>query len=280
MTRNVLSHGGLGAALLLTGLLSGCGSDSSTSGGGDSNSPQSTTPPITTTPPSGSEGSWQGTINTPTANARAMEAVLLEDGTFWMAYASNAGEILNAAGLLQAKGSTGSDGTFKFTNGALISLENANARSRVALDATYVTGSRLDGTLTQTLATGPIALPSPASFTTLYQLAYNNNLTLAHLAGSYSGSLTTNAGKQGATLTIGKDGAITGNTNAGCPITGTAAARSRSNVFDLGVSFGADATCGTNANLSMAGVVSLETGRIAALAMDEGHTYSFVFIGR
>lgn len=277
MTRNVLTYGGLGAALLLTGMLSGCGSDSSIDGSAPGAVDK---PPITTTPPSGSEGSWQGTINTPTANARAMEAVILEDGTFWMAYADNAGEILNAAGLLQAKGTTGTDGTFTFTNGTLISLENANARSRVALDSTYVTGSRLDGTMTQTLATGPIALPTPASFTTLYQLAYNNNLTLAHLAASYSGSLTTNAGKQGATIAIGSDGAVTGNTGGACPITGTATARSRSNVFNLSVTFGTDATCGSNANLSMDGVVSLENGRIAALAMNTDRTHSFVFIGR
>lgn len=278
MTRNVLTLSGLSAAILMSGVLSGCGSDSSDSG--SPTAPGGSVPPITTTPPSGSEGSWQGTINNTDGSTRATEAVLLDDGTFWMAYADGAGEILNAAGLIRAKGTTGDDGSFDFSNGTLISLENANARSRVALDGTYVTGSKLDGTLTQTLATGPINLPSPANFTTVYQLAYNNNLTLAHLAGSYDGSLTTNTGKQGANLKIGEDGAITGSTNSGCTMTGTATQRARSNVFDLSVTFGGDAACGTNANLDVDGVISQENRRVAGLAMDAAGTQSFVFIGR
>jgi hypothetical protein len=279
MTRNVLTLGGLGAAILMSGMLSGCGSDSNSSGGaltpGGNN-----TPPITTSPPAGSEGSWQGTINNTDGSTRAMEAVILGDGSFWMAYADGAGEILNAAGLMRGKGTTGEDGSFTFSNGTLISLEDANARSRITLDSDYVTGSKLDGTLTQALSSGPISLASPASFTSLYQLAYNNNLTLAHLAGSYDGSLTSNIGKQSTNLNIGNDGAITGSTSNGCTLTGTATQRERSNVFDLAMTFGGDAGCGANAGLSVSGVVSQENRRIAALAMNEASTHSFVFMGR
>lgn len=278
MTRNVLTLSGLGAAVLMSGMLAGCGNDSDSS---SSTSPGGANPPpITTSPPSGSEGSWQGTINTPVDNARAMEAVILNDGTFWMAYAADAGEILTAAGLIQGKGATGSDGTFRFNNGTLISLEDANARSRVAMDSTFVTGSRLDGSMTQAMATGPITLPATASFTTLYQLVYNNNLTLAHLQGDYQGSLTTNLGKQAANLKFAASGAITGGTNTGCTITGTATQRERSNVFDMSVTFGSEAPCGANAGISVSGVVSQENRRIAGLAMDAARTQSFVFIGR
>lgn len=279
MTRNALTLGGLGAALLMSGLLSGCGSDSN-DGGVGAGPGGANTPPITTTPPSGSEGSWQGTLNNTDGSTRATEAVILDDGTFWMAYADGAGEILNAAGLIQGKGTTGSDGSFDFSNGTLISIEDANARSRVTLDGTYTTGSKFDGSLTQAMSTGPISLQSPVNFTTLYQLAYNNNLTLAHLQGDYAGSLTTNIGKLGANMKIAESGDITGSTNSGCTMTGTATQRARSNVFTLAVTFGSEAACGTIAGISVAGVVSQENRRIAALAMDEGRTQSFVFIGR
>lgn len=272
MTRNVLMISGLGAALLLAG----CGSDSSSSGGAD----QQNVPPITTSPATGSEGSWQGTINSPMPNSRAMEAVVLGDGTVWLAYADATGEILNAAGLLTGKGETHADGTFTLRDATLLSLEDGNAKVKAGMSANYVTGSSFNGAISHSSLT-PISLPASADFSTLYQMAYNNNLTLAHLAGGYNGSLTSNFGKQGATLTVKQDGVITGKTTSGdCPISGQAQARERSNVFNVSVSFGEDATCGENAGRSMSGVASLENGRVAVLAMDAEKAHSFVFIGR
>jgi hypothetical protein len=277
MTRKVLTLGAFSVALLLAG----CGSDSDSIGGSLTPTPGQgqNLPPITTSPPSGFEGSWQGTINTPLASSRAMEAVILDDGTFWMAYAKDAGEILHAAGIIQGKGS-GNNGNFTLTGGTLISLEDNNSRAGIAVSADYVTGSSLNGTVTQIAPNGSISLPSPASFTTLYQLAYNNNLKLVHLAGNYPGQLTTNVGKRGGHLNIRESGEITGGTAGGdCTLTGTAAERTRSNVFNFSITFGSEAACGANAGLTMSGVLSQETNRIAALAMDSGKTHSFVFVG-
>jgi hypothetical protein len=272
MTRNVLALSGLCAALLL----SGCGSDSTILGG-------ATTPPISTSPAEGAEGTWRGNINSPTPNARLMEAFVLGDGDFWMVYA-NANDpaqtdaLLNAAGIVHGTAVPNDDGTLSISNARHISIEDGK-RNTVNITGSFVTGSTLGGTLTQTPALPTSKLPSPADFSSLYRTAYNNNLTLAHLAGSYTGSLTSNAGKNSATLTIGGDGAIAGSDNNGCTFTGTASVRDRGNVFDVDLTMGAEAGCAALTNLAMGGVVSLETNRIGLIALDADEKQSFILVG-
>lgn len=272
MTRNVFALGGLCAALLLAG----CGSDSSIASG-------SSTPPITTSPAEGAEGTWRGNINTPAANARLAEIFVLGDGDFWMAYSTandptQTDALINAAGVMHGTAVPNDDGTFTVTNARHISIED-NKRNTASITGNFVTGSSLGGTLTQTPAVPTAKLPSPAEFSSLYRTAYNNNLTLAHLAGSYSGSLTTNTGKSSSTLTIAGDGAISGSNNSGCTFTGTAAVRDRGNVFDVNLTMGAEAACAAIANMEMDGVLNLETNRIGVLALDGEQKQTFILVG-
>ncbi|MCD6060433.1 MAG: uncharacterized protein K0S16_744 [Moraxellaceae bacterium] len=272
MTRNVLTLSGLCAALLLAG----CGSDSSILGG-------SSTPPITVTPAEGAEGVWRGNINTPVANARLMEAMILGDGDFWMVY-SNSNDptqtdaLLAATGIVSGTATPNDNGTYTVTSARHISLEDSR-RNSVGVSGTFSTGSTLTGTITQSPAVPGSSLPSPADFTALYRTAYNNNLTLAHLAGTYNGSMTTNAGKNSSSITIDGAGAITGSDNTGCTFTGTATTRERGNVFDVTLAVGNHTGCGAAANKSMAGVISLETNRAGLLALDGEQKQAFIFSG-
>lgn len=273
MTRNVLTLGGLTVALLLAG----CNGSSSSS----SDNPGSTLPPITTTPPADAQGIWQGSIDTPTAGARQMETIVLSDGSLWMVYSNtndpaSTDPLLNAAGVIQGSGTPNEDGTYTVANGRLVSLEDGS-KADAAIAATYLTGSSFNGNITQ--SGGTTSLPSPATFTGLYKMEYNNNLTLAHLAGNYPGSLTTNLGKHSATLTVDSSGAISGSDSTGCSISGQASQRDRGPVFDVSLTFGSEAGCGANAAVSMNGIFSLETNRAGIIALDDGRAKTFVFVG-
>lgn len=277
MTRNVLTIGGFAAALLLTG----CGSDSSSSTG---TGPGSTTPPPTTTPAEGVQGTWRGSINTPTPSARLLETIVLDDGTLWMAYSTandpaQTDALLNAAGLIKGTGTPDlATNTFNVTTAKELSIEDGQ---RVGVDVamSFVTGSSLTGTITRDAGPGTSALPSPADFSSLYRTAYNNNYTLQHLVGTYQGSLTTGLGKHSASLTIDSTGAITGSESTGCTVTGTATQRTRGNVFNVTLTWGNEAGCGANAANALEGVVSLEAGRIGMMATDADVKKAFIFVG-
>lgn len=277
MTRNVLITGAFGAVLLL----SGCGSDSD---GGGSTGPGATTPPPTTTAPAGAQGTWRGNINSPAPGARLLETIVLDDGSLWMAYSTandptQTDALLNAAGLIRGSGTPDeAAGTFTVTEARQLSLED-NKRVGVNVDATFVTGSSLGGSIIRDPGPGSTSLPTPAAFSTLYRTAYNNNLTLQHLAATYQGSLTTTLGKSSASTTIDASGAITGNSNSGCTWTGTATPRSRGNVFDVSLTFGTEAGCAGNAGVALTGVVSLEASRAGLLATNADMTRAFIFVG-
>lgn len=285
MTRKILTLGGLCAALLLTG----CGSDSSSDGGGAGGpgapgNPGTSVPPPTTTAPAGVQGAWRGNINSPTPSSRLLEAIVLDDGTLWMAYSTTTDPtqtdaLINAAGIIKGQGTPDeAAGTLTITNARQLSMED-NKRTGVDIAASFVTGSTLNGTITRDIGPVTTLLPSPADFTSLYRNSYNNNLTLTHLAGTYQGSVTTGTGKRSATLTLDDKGALTGIDNRSCTVTGTATPRSRGNVFDLALTWGTEGGCGLDAGGALAGVVSLDANRAGAMAADPDLKKAFVFVG-
>jgi hypothetical protein len=230
------------------------------------------------------QGTWRGNINSPTPSSRLLEAIVLDDGTLWMAYSTSADPsqtdaLINAAGVIKGQGTPDeAGGVFNVTNARQLSLED-NKRTGVDVLASFVTGSSFNGSITRDEGPVTTQLPSPADFTTLYRTAYNNNLTLAHLTGTYQGSVTTGTGKRSATLAVDAAGAITGNDNRGCSITGTATPRSRGNVFDLALTWGTEGGCGTDAGGALTGVVSLEANRIGVMATDTDMKKAFILVG-
>lgn len=265
MTRTVLTLGGIAATLLLTA----CQSDS-----GDTAPPTGATP----TPGSvltGAEGSWAGTIDTPTAGSRQLQAAVLDDGRFWMVY-SGAGDG-RIGGILQGTGTTAS-GVFTVDDATLLSLED-DTSSSADIKATFTTGSRFEGSITPAAGTAPVSLPSPALFSSLYQLTYNTALSLGDLAGQYTGNITTRAGTETATVTIDADGDIAGASSSGCLLTGKAAAEPQGNLFELDATFGNEPACGGNATTQVFGIITLEADKATALAMDSLRSNSFIFTG-
>lgn len=265
MTRTVFTLGGVTAALLLTA----CGGSSDSA-----ESTQAVTPgPVATA--TASEGSWTGSIDTPLAGSRGLRAVVLPDGRFWMTYTrTDSGSV---AGIVQGQGVL-SGNTFTATDATLLSLED-DTGTRVDLTAGAVPQSSLAGTLALATDAPAVSLPSPANFSALYRLTSGQTLTLADLAGLYSGAITTAAGVETATVTIADSGVITGSSSAGCSIAGNAQAPASGTTFTVALNFGSEEACGANQAFAADGVLTLETHQVTMLALDAGKTNSFIFNG-
>lgn len=265
MTRNVLTLGGACAALLL----SACNSSDS--------SPAAPATQVVTPPPAAAatEGSWSGSIDTPLPGSRGLRAVFLPDGNFWMTYTrEGSGSI---AGIIQGQGHSG-DGGFSASDATLLSLED-NLPSRVNLTASAVAGSSLSGTLQRAGEAPVVTLPDPATFSALYELSSQHTVTLADLAGLYSGLVTNAAGTTSATVTVDATGHFSGSNSEGCSLSGDAVAPASGNVFTLTMRFGSEAACGANGGVEAGGVINLEAGQLTVLALDASHLNSFIFNG-
>ncbi|MCD6060434.1 MAG: hypothetical protein K0R03_2369 [Moraxellaceae bacterium] len=258
MTRNVLIAGSLGAALLL----GACNSDSSI-----------TSPGAVTAPPgTPAAGSWLGSIDSPTPGSRTARAVVLPDGSFWLVY-SLEGDT-STAGIIRGTGTT--DGTnFTVTDANLLSLEDGK-QTTADITATFVNKNSFAGTITQD---GSTALTSPAVFSSLYRTAFDTNLTLADLAGTYDGVITTKTGEETANFAISDTGAIAGGSTSGCSVAGQATAQSAGNVFNITATFGKEDACGANKDVSVVGILSLEVDTVTALALNGDSSNSFIFTG-
>jgi hypothetical protein len=225
-------------------------------------------------PPPGTAaaGSWQGSIDTPNPGSRSVKAVVLPDGSFWMVY-SLVGDA-STAGIIRGTGST--DGsTFTVDDAALLSLEDGQ-QTTADVAATFTGQSAFNGSITQA---GSTALPSPATFSSLYRTAFNQTLTLADLAGTYEGTITTTLGEETATLAIDTSGAIAGGSASGCTVAGQATAQPAGNVFNINATFGSEDACGDNKAVNVVGILSLEVDTATALALNGDNSNSFIFTG-
>lgn len=262
-TRTVFTLGSVATAFLLAA----CGGSS----GSAASASALPTGPATTA----SEGSWTGSIDTPLADSRGLRAVILNDGRFWMTYTrTDSGSV---AGIVQGQGAL-SGHTFTATDATLLSLED-NLPTRVDLAAGTVPQSSLAGTLTLATDAPAASLPSPATFSALYQLSSGHAVTLADLAGTYSGAITTGAGIDTATVTVVADGSFSGSNTAGCSLAGNTLEPAGGNVFTVSLHFGDEAACGANQSIAADGVLTLSAGQVTVLALDSGKTNSFIFNG-
>jgi hypothetical protein len=209
MKRTQLNQGMALSALLI---LSACG------GGGGGGSPT----PVATSP---MQGVFQGT----SSNGKTIDALVLEDGSFWDIYGIPSGSALAVQGVA-AGSSTASNGSFTLSFNDFYTPGNTAVSGTGS--GTY-SGTNLVGTLTENGVTGTFNLTAPV--TTNYN--YNVAATIATVAGSWSGSLLDG---ETATVNISSSGALTGTSSLGCAVTGTVTPRpSGKNVFNVSVTFGA-----------------------------------------
>lgn len=240
----------------LIGALAGCGG-----GGSEDNANAATTPVVVVpaTPPA--EGFWQGKTNT----GRTIDAVVLEDGTYWALYSlANNSDVI--AGVVQGVGTT-TPGSFSSTSGRDFSLE-AGSITDSTLSVSYAAKQFFNGSLTNRNSANTI------TFTSSYGNSYEQPASLAALAGTYSGDVATADGTDAATISIDSTGILSGVSAAGCRFTGTANVHKAVNVYDLSVAF-KGGTC-SNGFAATSGIAYLEGSRLYAAALDSGRNNGFI----
>jgi len=118
------------------------------------------------------DGLWRGT----SSDGRAIVVVVLDDGTFYVAYSNRAGTGLD--GGLFGTG-TAADGTFASLRARSIPLRSAFAGGGSSVTGTYLPHSTLD----LTIGSGA----SAQAISARYDASYDSPGQLAALAGSYKG---------------------------------------------------------------------------------------------
>ena len=183
------------------------------------------------------EGAWAGTFDK--GSNSAFEALVQGDGSTWIAYGNFTGDVFAVSGFLQGTGS-GTNGAF--TSPAMRNYGAGGIGIRTGLAATYVPGSRFDGTVDNFIGTVNFSGAPAAAFN------YNTPAIVLSIAGTWSmrgldGTATT--------MSIGGDGVLTGSAGA-CAITGTVVpSADGKNLFDVTTNLGAGCS---PANMSGRGI--------------------------
>jgi hypothetical protein len=175
-----------------------------------------------------SEGLWDGTTNT----GRNASAIVFNDGTYYMVYTGE--QNLNVSGVIQGSSSMNGS-TFTSTDAKDFNLEGFGVLSA------QVSGTVLSKQTMNTNITYDVG--GTVSFTGSYNSDYELQPLLSNLAGQFSGQVASSAGVENADLTISPDGSMTGTSNSGCSLTGTAYERTDGNAFNISVTFANNVLC-------------------------------------
>jgi hypothetical protein len=178
---------------------------------------------------------------------RAVTAVVLEDGNYYLVYSTTADAGVAGGGV---------QGTFTLSAPVLTSsgARNYNLEGSGTQAASFAgnldVGRSLSGTFTSGTA-GTLGV------TTEYSRDSGDRASLATLAGAYPGQVTFALGVRPAVFNVTAEGAVSTVIN-GCTITGTVAPRADINAFDLTIAF-AGPPCVIPSNLPFTGVAYLDT---------------------
>lgn len=213
-------------------------------------------------------GSPAGLYHGSTSTGRALHAILLEDGEYWLIY-SPVGNPSLIAGAAQGQTSFGSNGLAFSSNFKDFNLEGAGITSGL-VSATYFPKNYIDGNV--------VFSNSQQSFSLKYDLAYEAISNLGVVSGTYRGTAAVVGGIEPATLAISSSGAIAGVSDSGCRFAGTAITHSGW-VYDVSITF-AGAPCANGTN-TVTGVAYYEPSKsqVHSAALNSARTNGFIFTG-
>ena len=208
------------------------------------------------------EGLWHGS----SGFGRALNGLVLDDGTVWFAY-SGTGNQAVMAGFFTSSSHSGV-GNFSTFNTVDVNFEGTG----ISLDGVLFAG----GYLEKSALAGALdfRLQLPDTFTAAYDVNYELTPTLASIAGSYSGLAATPGSVEFSAATVSGSGAISGSSASGCNYTGTAAPRAAGNVYNISVTFGGGACF--NGTKTLSGVAWLESGVLIAMAVNGARNKGFL----
>ncbi|HKX42043.1 MAG TPA: hypothetical protein VJO99_12865 [Burkholderiaceae bacterium] len=214
IAREMRRTGAIGAVLLTSVLVVGCG------GGGDDDGP----------PPSALDraaGFYEGT----TVGQRHISVIVLETGRYYTIYGP-----LGSPTSSQIEGVMVGDGDAGGSTFSSNSLQNVNFTNQTstpgALSATFSLQRYFDANIAYVGG-------ATDSFAADYSFDYEQQPSIASVAGNYSGQLAAIDGVETAALTISSSGAVSLATPGGCSAGGTIFLHPFGNVYDISLSYGA-----------------------------------------
>ena len=234
------------------GLLAAC------NGGGSDPGPVSATT---------AEGIWSGTTST----SRSLTGIVLGNGMYWVLYSApnNSAAI---AGVVVGRG-TSLNGSYSATEGKDFNFEGQGAHD-ATVSASYVAKQSFNGSITYP------GLNQTVAFTSSFNTAFDQPLSLSAIAGTYSGNAIVVGGAQEATsLVVTADGAVSGSASTGCLFSGHATPFASGGIYDLSITFGGGAC--SNGTSTVTGIVYYDTAarKIYSVALNYTLSNGFVFVG-
>jgi hypothetical protein len=195
-------------------MMVGCGGSggSSNSGGGNPNT----------------AGQAQGVYSGTASSGYSFSSIVLPNDKFYGIYGTVSGNVFYVYGMITGQGTSGSS---TYTAPSVTDFFYTGATYTVSITASYVPGSSLNGTLTEsgTVTTFSGTPLSASSFN------YNTPASLSAISGSWTGSLLDGTTT---TVTINSNGTVSGS-SSGCSFSGTVAAdSSNKNFFNVSLTFG------------------------------------------
>ena len=243
------------AVLLMTAGLGACGGDVSLS---------FNTPPLPPAAPS--EGLWQGSTST----ARTITAFVLDNGVYWILYSSlNPGA--GIAGLIEGSATT-FNGSFSSSDARDINLEGQGIGA-ATVSASYVAKQSFNGTIFYPNSNLTV------SFTSSYNIAYQQAPSLATLAGSYTGIASSAGSSDAAIVRIDASGNLNGIGTSGCQFAGTIAPHARGNLYDLSITFKGGPCSNGSSTLTGIGYYDAGARRLYNVALNGDRSNGFVYVG-
>lgn len=205
--------------LMLVGCGGGGGNSSDTNTSGNTTGSQSTA------------GAAQGVYSGTSSNGYSFSTIVLPNDKFYGIYGTMSGNTLLLYGMVTGQG-TSSSSSYTANVSDFFYTGAINTGS---LSASYVAGSRINGTLTEGNSQTFSGTALPAS-----SFNYNTAASVSAVTGAWSGTLLDGSATS---VTINSNGSFAGS-SSGCPLSGTVTADSSGkNFFDVSVTFGNSNSC-------------------------------------
>ncbi len=248
---------------LLAIVLSGCGSS-----GTESSTPAGTE--LSTLPLPSIQGLYQGTLPT----GKAVDALILEDGSLYEIYGVASDVALVAQGVVI--GTITAVNNDKIDNLKILANDYPAPGTAVFYESGSATviGPSLTGTLTEGPTSTNFTFTVPVATTYKYDTPAN----LSSITGSWRGALLNG---DSTNVIILADGTLTATSLPGCSATGIVAPRpSGKNVFNFSLTYGA-APCAqpnqTVSGISLTYTLSNGTNQLVAILVDSSRTTANAF---
>lgn len=205
-----------------------------------------------------------------TSTSRAVNVVILSNGTYWGLY-SDPSDDTRLAGVLQGRGST-SGTSFTSSNGRDFNLEGVGILN-FSLQSTFAEMSSISGIADYAGPTGNI------TFTASYDDSFELTPTLAAIQGSYSGEAASSGGVESASFSISSSGAVSGSGSSGCTFTGKITPRTDGNVYDLTVKFNGGVCVNGTASVTGIAVYEDPEDTLTAAVLNSDRDDGAIFLG-